>query len=417
MTAASLTVSDLVVEFGSAGYRIRPLEGLGMSAVDGELVVLLGPSGCGKTTLLSCLAGLLTPMSGSVRFCDTEVTALDRQALTDYRRRSVGIVFQAFNLVRSLTARENVMAPMLLSGVRRREAGARADELLERVGLAERARHRPGDLSGGQQQRVAIARALVHDPPLLLADEPTAHLDHIQVEGILQLLRQLAVPGRLVLVSTHDDRVTRLADRVIELAPRGQEAMATEPVTIELPAGEILFRQGDYGDLVYMIEAGKIELYRVREDGSEEPIVTMRRGQYFGEIAPLLSMPRTSSARAVGQTRVTGYPLNQFSRRFPSIMAAAMQEPRNRTITLAAEAQPRRGDSAVMALSLGGPALCPRGHRLPPLPPGMAGDLVRLRCGCPLATASDEALVAEFGRVLDRHEREQRIRDAARARS
>ena len=412
MISASLDVSDLVVEFGSAGYRIRPLDGLSMTAVDGELVVLLGPSGCGKTTLLSCLAGLLTPTSGHVRFCETDVTALGRQALTDYRRRTVGIVFQAFNLVRSLTARENVMAPMLLSGVRRRDAGARADLLLERVGLAERARHRPGDLSGGQQQRVAIARALVHDPPLLLADEPTAHLDHIQVEGILQLLRELAVPGRLVVVSTHDDRVTRLADRVIELAPRGQEAMATEPLTVELAPGEVLFRQGDYGDLVYMIESGEIELYRVREDGSEEFIVAMRRGQYFGEIAPLLSMPRTSSARAVGPARVTGYPLYLFSRRFPSIMEG-MQEPRRQSMTISSDAL-LVVDHPPHAV---GAPVCTQGHLTPPLPPGPAGDLVRLRCGCPLATASDEALVAEFGRALDRHEREQRIRDAARART
>jgi putative ABC transport system ATP-binding protein len=414
VTAARLAVSDLVVEFPSAGYRIRPLDGLSMNAVDGELVVLLGPSGCGKTTLLSCIAGLLTPTSGSVRFGDTEVTALAGRTLTEYRRLSVGIVFQAFNLVRSLTARENVMAPMLLSGVRRRDAGARADVLLERVGLAERARHRPGGLSGGQQQRVAIARALVHDPPLLLADEPTAHLDHIQVEGILKLLRELATSGRLVLVSTHDDRVTRLADRVIELAPRGEEAMATEPVTVDLVAGETLFLQGDYGDLVYMMEAGEIELYRVRDDGSEEPIVTMHPGQYFGEIAPLLSMPRTSCARAIGPARVTGYPLNQFSRRFPSIVGAA-QKPRRQTMSIATI--PERPRSATRAEPTTDGRTCTKGHPMPRLPPGPAGRLVRLRCGCPLATATDEALVAEFGRVLDPQEREQRIREAARART
>jgi putative ABC transport system ATP-binding protein len=408
MTPANLEVTDLVVEFGSAGYRIRPLDGLSMSATDGELVVLLGPSGCGKTTLLSCLAGLLTPTAGDIRFGATDVTALDRQALTDYRRQTVGIVFQAFNLVRSLTARENVMAPMLLSGVKRKEAGSRADELLERVGLGERARHRPAGLSGGQQQRVAIARALVHDPPLLLADEPTAHLDHIQVEGILKLLRDLAIPGRLVLVSTHDDRVTRLADRVIELAPRGQEPMAAEPVVIDLAGGETLFRQGDYGDLVYMIEAGEIELFRVREDGTDEFIGTMRRGQYFGELAPLLSMPRTSSARAAGAARVVGYPLNQFSRRFPSIMAA-MQEPRRQTMTITTEAMRRPFAN--------GARVCAKGHTTQRLPAGASIDLVSLSCGCPLALASDKALIDEFGYALPAHEREERIRAAARTRT
>src|SRR3954465_10349983 len=113
---AQLETRGLTVEYGSAGYKIRPLDGLSLSAEDGEFVVLLGPSGCGKTTLLSCLAGLLTPTSGSIRFRDVEVNGLSGQALAEYRRQTVGTVFQAFNLVKSLTARENVMAPMLLSG-------------------------------------------------------------------------------------------------------------------------------------------------------------------------------------------------------------------------------------------------------------------------------------------------------------
>jgi putative ABC transport system ATP-binding protein len=321
--AAELQVSDLTVEFQSGGYLIKPLDRLTMSAGDGELVVLLGPSGCGKTTLMSCLAGLLTPTSGSVRFAGVEVTRLTGPTLTEYRRRTVGIVFQAFNLVRSLTARENVMAPQLLAGISRRSAGARADELLEQVGLAERAGHRPNDLSGGQQQRVAIARALVNDPPLVLADEPTAHLDYVQVDGVLRTIRDLASPGRLVLVATHDDRVTRLADRVIELAPRGHAPMITEPQETVLAPGEMLFEQGDYGELVYVVEEGEIEVFRVRDDHSEERRTVIRRGGYFGELAPLLSMPRSASARALGRTRVKGYPLNEFSRRFPSLQAAA----------------------------------------------------------------------------------------------
>jgi putative ABC transport system ATP-binding protein len=406
--ARSLAVSDLVVELGSGGYRIRPLDGLSLTADDGELVVVLGPSGCGKTTLLSCVAGLLTPTSGTIHFGDVEVTAMEGQALADYRRGTVGIVFQAFNLVRSLTARENVMAPMLLSGVRRREAGARADELLATVGLAERAKHRPGDLSGGQQQRVAIARALVHDPPMLLADEPTAHLDHIQVAGILELLRELAVPGRLIIVSTHDDRVTRLADRVIELAPRGPEAMPTEPVQVTLAEGERLFTQGDYGDLVYLVDAGEIGLYRVREDGSEDFVSSIKRGQYFGELAPLLSMPRTSTARAHGPTRVTGYPLNEFSRRFPTIMART-QEARRQSMAIPALPGPPVVTEAEQS------PRCRRGHPTLPAPPG-DGDVVRLTCGCALATASEAALVEEFGRPLESRERERLIREAAAGR-
>jgi putative ABC transport system ATP-binding protein len=186
--------------------------------------VLLGPSGCGKTTLLSCLAGLLTPTGGRIEFGSIVVDELRGPALSEYRRRTVGVVFQAFNLIASLTARGNIVVPMRLAGTPRAAAKARADELVSRVGLDERAHHRPAQLSGGQQQRAAIARALVHDPPLLLADEPTAHLDHIQVESILRLMRDLASPGRIVVVSTHDDRVSQLADRVIELAPHFSDA-------------------------------------------------------------------------------------------------------------------------------------------------------------------------------------------------
>jgi putative ABC transport system ATP-binding protein len=316
---ATLAVRDLMVEYRSNGYLVRPLDGLEMEASDGELVVLLGPSGCGKTTLLSCLAGLLTPTSGTVSFGAVDVSGLRGATLTEYRRSTVGIVFQAFNLVRSLTARENVMAPLLLSGWPRRAAAARAWELLKLVGMTDHARARPATLSGGEQQRIAVARALVHDPPLLLADEPTAHLDHIQVEGVLKLLRSLAVPGRLVVVSTHDDRVTRLADRVVELVPRGTAPMATEPVAIELQPGELLFSQGDYGDLVYVVEHGEMALYRIRDDETEELITTVDSGRYFGELAPLLSMPRSTSACALVPTRLTGYPMHEFSRRFPTI--------------------------------------------------------------------------------------------------
>jgi putative ABC transport system ATP-binding protein len=281
---------------------------------------------------------------------------------------------------------------MLLAGRRRRRAGAVADELLRLVGLSDRGRHRPGSLSGGQQQRVAIARALVHDPPLLLADEPTAHLDHIQVEGILTLLRSLAEPGRLVIISTHDDRVTRLADRVIELAPRGDKPMASEPVTMNFEPGALVFSQGDPSELVYVIESGAIEIFRVHDDGSEEPITTYQRGAYFGEVGPLLALPRTSSARAASRTRVTGYPLNEFSRRYPSIMARF---------------GPSAGQEVVSAR-------CLHGHLTVPAP-ALGGDVARLRCGCAVATASDDALIEEFGYVLDAREREKLIRRSADA--
>ncbi len=313
---AELEVRDLVVEFDSGGYPVRPLDNLSFDADDGELVVVLGPSGCGKTTLLSCLARLLTPTSGSICFRGSDVIGLAGTALGAYRRFTVGVVFQAFNLIRSLTAKGNVIAPLRLAGVARRAANARADELLELVGLSDRAGFRPPSLSGGQQQRVAIARALAHDPPLVLADEPTAHLDYIQVEGVLMLLRQLAAPGRLVIVSTHDDRVTNIADRVIELAPHFA-AGVHEPETLILASGATVFQQGERGDLIYVVEDGEVEIFRSRSDGSEEPLDLVGAGNYFGELGPMLNLPRSASARAKGPTRLTAYSIRAFRRRFP----------------------------------------------------------------------------------------------------
>ena len=240
---SQLAVSDLTVEFRSGGYIVRPVNQVSFAASDGEFVAVLGPSGCGKTTLLSCIAALMTPTAGCIRFGATEVTALAGRARAQYRRHTVGVVFQAFNLIPSLTAHGNVVAPLHLAGVPRRAAAQRASELLERVGLADRARHRPGQLSGGQQQRVALARALVHEPPLIVADEPTAYPDHTQVEEILQLLHGLAAPGRMVLVATHDDRVTRLADQVVELVPR-RTASGREPEGV-VPADDLVVGRRD----------------------------------------------------------------------------------------------------------------------------------------------------------------------------
>ena len=214
-----LSIQDLVVEYSSGGYAVRPLDGFNLDVAAGSLVILLGPSGCGKTTLLSCLGGILKPTSGAIKFGDVDVTSLDAKALSKYRRETVGIVFQAFNLVPSLTALENVMVPLRSAGMSRHAAREKAEQLLTRVGLEDRMTHRPGDLSGGQQQRVAVARAIALDPPLILADEPTAHLDFIQVEEVLRLIRELASGDRMVVVATHDSRILPLADRVVELVP------------------------------------------------------------------------------------------------------------------------------------------------------------------------------------------------------
>jgi putative ABC transport system ATP-binding protein len=303
--------TGLVVEHTSGGYVVRPIDGLDFAVEDGELALLLGPSGCGKTTLLSAVAGILTPAHGSIRHGEVEVTTLRGAALTAYRRTHVGVVFQAFHLIPSLTARENVEVPLRAAGRGRAQARARAEELLADVGLAERAHHRPAALSGGQQQRVAIARALALDPPLLLADEPTAHLDYLQVDTVVRLLRRIADQGRTVLVSTHDDRLVPLADRVVDLHPVPAD---TQPGDVQLAAGQVLFEQGDPGDLVYVVLEGDVDIVRERAGGGEELLATVGPGSYFGELAPLLRMRRSATARARTAATLRGMSIDAFRR-------------------------------------------------------------------------------------------------------
>ena len=302
----TLTLRDVTIEYSSGGYVVRPINGLDLDVGDGELVLLLGASGCGKTTLLSALAALLTPARGSIRLNDTEVTQLRGAALAAFRRKTVGVVYQAFNLIPSLNALDNVALAAWNAGESGRAGRERARAMLESLGLGARLKHRPSGLSGGEQQRVAIARALCLDPPLLLADEPTAHLDEIQVEGVLRLLRQCAAPGRAVIVATHDDRLLPLADRVVELTPR-RKVVHAEPQRIPLAAGAVLFSQGDEGEVAYVIESGEIHLVRDRAGGGEELVARMGPNRYFGELAPLFGMRRTATARAAVDSVVTTF--------------------------------------------------------------------------------------------------------------
>src|SRR3954454_14356648 len=309
-----LSIQDLVVEYASGADTVRPIDGLNLDVAGGSLVILMGPSGCGKTTLLSCLGGILKPTGGAIKFGDVNVTALDARGLSTYRRETVGIVFQAFNLVPSLTALENVMVPLLAAGMSRRASFKKAEQLLARVGLQDRMAHRPGDLSGGQQQRVAVARAIALDPPLVLADEPTAHLDFIQVEEVLRLIRELASGDRMVVVATHDSRILPLADRVVDLVP---DFASTErpPDTVRLEAGEVLFEQGTMGDLIYVVAEGKLEIVRESPGGGEEVLKVLATGDYFGELGPLFHLPRSATVRACTDNTVVGYTVRAFRER------------------------------------------------------------------------------------------------------
>lgn len=204
--------------FGEGDARVEVLRGVDFGATLGEMTFLVGPSGCGKTTLISVIAGLLDPSEGRLDVLGHEHGELNGTARVLFRRRNLGFVFQQYNLLPSLTAAENAAVPLIADGVRRSVAVKRATELLDRLGMGEKAGAMPKVLSGGQQQRVALARALVHEPRLIICDEPTAALDHKTGESVMQLLATAAVaPDRAVIVVTHDNRVFHHAHTIAHM--------------------------------------------------------------------------------------------------------------------------------------------------------------------------------------------------------
>ena len=209
----------LVKSFGSGDARVPALRGLDLDIAYGEMVMLVGPSGCGKTTLISIIAAVLDQDDGVCRVLGRDLARLTQADKTVLRRKSVGFVFQAFNLIPTLTLADNVSVPLLLNGSSRETGRKRAIEMLDRLGLGGRENALPSELSGGQQQRVAIARALVHGPNLVVCDEPTSALDARTGETTLHLLREIARQERRTLVIvTHDNRILKYADRVIEMS-------------------------------------------------------------------------------------------------------------------------------------------------------------------------------------------------------
>jgi putative ABC transport system ATP-binding protein len=204
--------------FGDGPDRIHVLKQVNLQAHTGEIMMLVGPSGCGKTTLLSAIAGTMRVESGSIRVFGSELEKMSGGALTRFRASNIGFIFQQFNLIPTLTIAENVGVPLLIQGVSSRKALVRSREILEKVGLGARWKERPNKLSGGQQQRVAIARALVHEPPLVICDEPTAALDAQNGEIVLDLFREVARSAdRAVIIVTHDNRIFSYADRIARM--------------------------------------------------------------------------------------------------------------------------------------------------------------------------------------------------------
>jgi putative ABC transport system ATP-binding protein len=218
MSATVLSVAGVTKAFEEGRQRVEVLRGITMQVAAGEVVALEGPSGSGKTTLLSIAGCILTPTTGAVEVAGAPVRR-DEAALRDVRRRSIGFVFQQYNLFPALSALENVEYSLNVRGRRGREAREEAARVLDRVGLGDRLHFLPRDLSGGQKQRVAIARALAGRPPVVLADEPTANLDSATGAQVLDLFQALAKEeGRGLLVVTHDPKVRRIADRVVGIA-------------------------------------------------------------------------------------------------------------------------------------------------------------------------------------------------------
>ena len=204
--------------YGSGNAVVTALRGIDLDVHTGELLMLVGPSGCGKTTLISVIAGILDQNEGECVVFGNDFLHMSQSAKTRKRGEMLGFVFQAFNLLPTLSAAENVSIPLLLNGVRRSEAMARAKEMLDRVGLGDRTRSLPAQMSGGQQQRVAIARALIHGPRLIVCDEPTSALDHETGHKVMQLLREVALgEGRSLIIVTHDARIFEFADRIARM--------------------------------------------------------------------------------------------------------------------------------------------------------------------------------------------------------
>jgi putative ABC transport system ATP-binding protein len=204
--------------YGEGDASVMALRGIDLDVRRGELLMIVGPSGCGKTTLLSVIAGILDQDSGECDVLGHDLNHMDQRERARFRGASIGFVFQLFNLLPALNALENVSIPLLLKGISRKDAEARAEEVLGAVNLGSRLDALPNKLSGGQQQRVAIARALVHDPKLIVCDEPTSNLDHVTGHSVMELLRGVAKSSdRALIVVTHDSRIFEFADRIARM--------------------------------------------------------------------------------------------------------------------------------------------------------------------------------------------------------
>jgi len=306
----------LVKTYHSAAGDFPALKEIDLSIDSGEFVAVIGKSGSGKSTLVNMLTGIDRPTAGQVLVGDTAVHTLSEGKLAQWRGRTVGVIFQFFQLLPTLTVVENVMLPMDFCHMyTMRERRERAMHLLEQVDVAEHAHKLPSAVSGGQQQRVAIARALANDPPILAADEPTGNLDSKTAESVFRLFEDMVDRGKTILMVTHDRDLARRATRTVMLSDgeiieeylvdtfpsltEGQLIQATRQLAREAFApGTVILREGAPADRFYIITRGQIEVLVETPDGERMVVARMGRGQYFGEIELLRGGSNIATIRA-----------------------------------------------------------------------------------------------------------------------
>ena len=333
-----IKVSQLNHYFGEGELRKQALHQNNLEVRRGEIVIMTGPSGSGKTTLLTLVGTLRTVQEGSLKVLGSELNGAGRDDIVNLRRE-MGFIFQAHNLFESLTAYQNVNMAAELQGMDRSTAKERIDYLLNRLGLGHRIHYKPKSLSGGQKQRVAIARGLVHQPKLVLADEPTAALDEQSGREVVTLFQELARDeGCTIIMVTHDNRILDVADRIVnmvdgrirsdvavhetsviceflrryplfsDLQTSTLSEVADKMMVEEAQAGDIVIRQGDPGEQFYLIRSGQVEVI-VEEDGKSRTVAELGEGQYFGEAALLRDEPR--NATIVARTKSVFYTLGK----------------------------------------------------------------------------------------------------------
>ena len=335
---AAIEVAGVNHFYGKGEARKQALFGNTLSVARGEIVIMTGPSGSGKTTLLTLIGTLRSIQEGSIKLWSEELFGLS-PADQVKARRNVGFIFQSHNLLDALNARQNVRMAIELSGTPRSEYDAKADAMLDAVGLAHRVMYKPRNLSVGQRQRVAIARALVNQPRIILADEPTAALDKESGANVVRLLRHLADErGSAVMIVTHDARILNVADRIVnmvdgsivsdirikenmvicgilrkcalfkDVSPSDLTDIAQKMIREDFAPGQPIITQGEVGDKFYVIAEGEVNVV-VESQGGTRAVAKLKEGSFFGEVALLRNEPRNATIQTDGP--VTTYALSK----------------------------------------------------------------------------------------------------------